>query len=732
VAADFNILLRAKDQASAAIKKVKGEFVDLNGVIDKHEKALKRAGVAGAVVVAGLAAMTKGAATQQRTQRQLAAALDNVGVSYASVGDELERVIAVQQTKTGVSDEDQRESLRILVGTLGSYEKAVQALPAVLDAAAFAGTGLRETSKTLSRALAGNVNTAESVGITFDKTADFGERLSQVLDVAGGQAESSRDPFDALLNSLSDIGDEIGTAFLPLAEKAANAVGRFAEFLGELDEGTLSTIAAIAGGAGLTLALAGLIPLIAATTVALGGMSVASALATGGLTVLAGLAAAGALKLAMDDLIEPIGDVNVEVATLGTESESTAESAKNAADALDLMTDATEKMEKSAADAADKSLRPLRESIDDVLVATGQVASVEDVGLRLADMFGLLSNVELDGRPIELMGRYGTAMSGLGDRIEQLRPEIREGFADSLKEAVGVLGITARDIEAKGGDVDAALGAAFEGLDEEGAETFKRLVDGIGEELALLDPSTAFLTAKEKAVAGAEALAEETLPVVTTFVDAAIAKADELVPAFEAVGEGLPFALAAGINKMSGVLEFGFNDVVLSWLRQAMEQLNEAALSLGAQIPFQDIGGALPPGIDLPDVPAFARGVRNFSGGAAFVGENGTELVNLPRGSSVTPADQLMRVVDSIDQLGRSGALAMGSDLPRLARGGLSNGAGVAALGGSPGLDAFGRASGATSAGSAGRGAFANYGTIQITAASDAQSREILDAMVAP
>jgi hypothetical protein len=38
-----------------------------------------------------------------------------------------------------------------------------------------------------------------------------------------------------------------------------------------------------------------------------------------------------------------------------------------------------------------------------------------------------------------------------------------------------------------------------------------------------------------------------------------------------------------------------------------------------------------------PRVPGFASGVDNFSGGMAIVGEQGPELVSLPRGSSVTP-----------------------------------------------------------------------------------------------
>ena len=39
----------------------------------------------------------------------------------------------------------------------------------------------------------------------------------------------------------------------------------------------------------------------------------------------------------------------------------------------------------------------------------------------------------------------------------------------------------------------------------------------------------------------------------------------------------------------------------------------------------------------LGGIPGFADGVQNFGGGPALVGERGPELVNLPRGSSVTP-----------------------------------------------------------------------------------------------
>lgn len=58
-------------------------------------------------------------------------------------------------------------------------------------------------------------------------------------------------------------------------------------------------------------------------------------------------------------------------------------------------------------------------------------------------------------------------------------------------------------------------------------------------------------------------------------------------------------------------------------------------------------------------IPGFAGGVSNFSGGMAVVGERGPELVNLPRGSSVTPNDQLGSTINLNVNIGMFAGTAM-------------------------------------------------------------------------
>jgi phage-related protein len=49
------------------------------------------------------------------------------------------------------------------------------------------------------------------------------------------------------------------------------------------------------------------------------------------------------------------------------------------------------------------------------------------------------------------------------------------------------------------------------------------------------------------------------------------------------------------------------------------------------------VGGKISGYTHINEIPQLATGVTNFGGGMALVGENGPEIVNLPRGSNVIP-----------------------------------------------------------------------------------------------
>lgn len=103
--------------------------------------------------------------------------------------------------------------------------------------------------------------------------------------------------------------------------------------------------------------------------------------------------------------------------------------------------------------------------------------------------------------------------------------------------------------------------------------------------------------------------------------------------------EGIANAFYDGANTLTDTLG-GILDDALDAARSAIKQFNDIA-DFGINTAANDIVGAFGGGTTgVPGVgnfPGFAEGVDNFAGGMAIVGENGPELVNLPRGSDVYP-----------------------------------------------------------------------------------------------
>jgi len=64
--------------------------------------------------------------------------------------------------------------------------------------------------------------------------------------------------------------------------------------------------------------------------------------------------------------------------------------------------------------------------------------------------------------------------------------------------------------------------------------------------------------------------------------------------------------------------------------------------------------------VPFATVPAFAGGTNFAPGGTALVGERGPELVNLPRGSKVTPNNKLTSGVNVTVNVDASGSSARG------------------------------------------------------------------------
>lgn len=97
-----------------------------------------------------------------------------------------------------------------------------------------------------------------------------------------------------------------------------------------------------------------------------------------------------------------------------------------------------------------------------------------------------------------------------------------------------------------------------------------------------------------------------------------------LKAAWDAIWNGMKQTV---VGAMTGVIDSVKNAV--SKVKDFVNGLISKANSVGSKIP------------GYKEIPKFADGVTNFSGGMAIVGEEGPELVNLPRGSDVIPNKDL-------------------------------------------------------------------------------------------
>ena len=291
-----DVIINVKSNTKGAqqgLSNMQGSLKKLGDGARKAGLALAAVGGVGAVAIKGF---VSAALEQQRSTQLLASSIENLGISYDSVRHDIEKTTSALQAKTNFGDEEQMRALALMVPMLGSVDKAMAALPAVMDAASVKGVSLSTVAGTLTRALSGQVNTAITLGMAFDESADFGERLEQVLTAIAGAAEANADPLTQLGNDIGDLKEKIGFALLPVIDPLVQKMRAWAVEMQGVDEQTLQTIAKVALF-GTAFALAGgvILGLVALIPSVVGGFTlIAGAVAAVGLPIIAiGAAIAG-------------------------------------------------------------------------------------------------------------------------------------------------------------------------------------------------------------------------------------------------------------------------------------------------------------------------------------------------------------------------------------------------------------------------------------------------------
>ena len=218
-AATVSVLIKARDEASAQLKKVEGNMGRLSESFSKHRRSIGMAAAGIGAAISGIALLSvKSSLDQEIGIRTLDQAMKRVGESYDSNKEKIEALISAQQNKTNFGDEEQRKALEKLITIGGTYDGSLEALKVTTDLAAGANMNLEAAALLVGKAIAGETSSLSRYGIVIEKGASQTQIMAALTAQFGGSAEAAADPIVQLKNRLGDLMQVFGDLLLPVLE----------------------------------------------------------------------------------------------------------------------------------------------------------------------------------------------------------------------------------------------------------------------------------------------------------------------------------------------------------------------------------------------------------------------------------------------------------------------------------------------------------------------------------
>ena len=216
-ATTISVLIKARDEASAQLKKVEGNMGRLSESFSKHRRGIGMAATGIGAAITGIATISlKSSLDQQIGIDQLDVALKNVGTSYEANKKQIEDLASAQQAKTNFGDEEQRKALQKLVQVTGDYDLSMQAMIPLMDMSAATGMKLEGASVLVARAISGEESALKRYGIALETGAGPQAVLTALMEKFAGQAEAAADPTTQLKNRVGDLMQVFGDMLLPI------------------------------------------------------------------------------------------------------------------------------------------------------------------------------------------------------------------------------------------------------------------------------------------------------------------------------------------------------------------------------------------------------------------------------------------------------------------------------------------------------------------------------------
>jgi hypothetical protein len=230
---------------------IKGDTSNLDAALGKSEGGVKGFGgaigaLAGPVGIAtagiGVAAaavigLTAAAAEDRDEQLKLEQAVKTSGAAHGDWAKQVDDAITAGQD-LAFTDSETRAGLEHLVTATGDMTQANQLLTLSQDVARKAGVSLEDASKAVAKAHAGQDGALRKLLPGMAKGATSAETLANATKLAKGQADlyskSAAGMGAKSSDAFAEIGETIGSAFLPIMDEVLPALLPVVKQLGQL------------------------------------------------------------------------------------------------------------------------------------------------------------------------------------------------------------------------------------------------------------------------------------------------------------------------------------------------------------------------------------------------------------------------------------------------------------------------------------------------------------------
>jgi len=217
--------------------KASGGVLGFGGDVGATAASMLPMAAAAAGITVAIVGMTQAAAADRDEQQKLEQAIIAAGAATGDYNAVVDEAISKGQDRA-FSDSDVRAGLQSLVTATGDVTTASTLLAQAQDIARFANVDLATASDAVAKAQAGQAGPLTKLIPGLEKGATATDTLAAASAAAAGQADRFANSSEGMAakgkDAFGELGETIGTAFLPIMDALLPIVIQLIKLLGQL------------------------------------------------------------------------------------------------------------------------------------------------------------------------------------------------------------------------------------------------------------------------------------------------------------------------------------------------------------------------------------------------------------------------------------------------------------------------------------------------------------------